>query len=187
MNQSIFDMVLWSMVIGIIMIKFYWVVAVELRYFKKRLSLQMLRTNFTESIILFLQIYVVYFFPLPETKFDAIIMFFGIVMYTTGVIFAFWGRLSMSNVWGVPGEHYKHQNKLITHGAFAYSRNPIYVGFLLIYYGFCIAIKSWLIILYLPLLLYFYKSIKKEEKLLKENFGEQYLKYKSSVPRFIFF
>ena len=91
----------------------------------------------------------------------------------------------MQQSWGVPGEHAAKQNKLVTKGPFAFSRNPIYLGFLLLYFGYAAAILSWLIILRLPLALYFYKSAKKEEINLEKKFGKEYTEYKSRVPLFI--
>ncbi len=169
------------MVVTIIIVKAFWIWT-EIKYFKNRVNFEMFKTNFIEAVILILQILAVYIYPLPTTDFDRIIVGMGIVMFILGIILAVWARLTMNRVWGVPGEHAAQQDALITTGPFKFSRNPIYLGFLLIYFGFAIAIKSWLIILRIPLLIYFYKSAKIEEKLLMERFGEKYKRYKTKVP-----
>ncbi|GEM_PF-266003 len=179
------NILLWSMVVGIVLIKILWV-RTEAKYFNHRVNFTMLKTNAIEALILALQILVVYYLPLPKTPFDGLFVVAGIAMYVLGIILALWARGSMMHFWGIPGEHASvSQNKLVTEGAFRISRNPIYVGFAFIYIGFCIAIKSWLVILRIPLLVYFYKSALKEEKLLEKSFGEKYLAYKTRVPRFL--
>lgn len=167
--------------LGIIAIKIFWI-STEIRYFKNRLNFTMFKTNLIEALILFLQIYVAFYYPLPKTQFDNMLVWIGIAMYLSGIILALWARLTMNKVWGIPGEHSSQQKELTTTGPFAFSRNPIYLGFLLIYFGFSIAIRSWLIVLRIPLALYFYKSALKEEKLLEKKFGQKYLSYKSRVP-----
>lgn len=182
--MSIELLLLILMTVGIVLIKIFWI-ASEIKYFKQRLNWTMLKTNLVEAFILFLQILVVFILPLPKTPFDGFILWFGFALYLVGVVLAVWGRLTMNSVWGIPSEHHKQQNRLVTDGPFAFSRNPIYVGFILIYFGFCIAIKSWLIVLRIPLLIYFYKSAHREEKLLEKTFGKEYSDYKKRVPLFL--
>lgn len=169
------------LLLGIILIKIFWIYT-EIKYFKNRLNLKMLKTNSVEAVILILQIVAALLLPIPNNTAGEFIRILGIIMYVTGMIAALWARFTMNKVWGIPGEHAAQQNELITTGPFALSRNPIYFGFVLIYFGFAFAIGSWLFFLRIPLLLYFYRSAKKEEKLLEKRFGEKYLKYKASVP-----
>ncbi len=178
------NIVLWIMTIGIIVMKIVWI-RDEIKLFKTRLNFTMLKTNLIESGILILQIIQALYFPLPKTSPDGLILGTGIIIYTLGMVFAFWGKFSMNRVWGIPGEHSAKQNKVITNGAFAFSRNPIYLGIILIFLGFSIAIKSWLVVLRLPLFIYLYRSSVKEEKLLEKEFGKEYINYKSKTPRFL--
>lgn len=166
---------------GIILIKIFWLYT-ETKYFKNRVNFQMFKTNAVELLILILQVLAVYYFPLPLSKFDNLFLISGVLMYISGMILALWARSSMNKVWGIPAEHAEQQDKLVTTGPFRISRNPIYLGFLLIYFGFPIAIKSWLFFLRIPLVIYFYKSAKREEKLLEEKFGKEFIEYKSRVP-----
>lgn len=144
----------------------------------------MLKTNLVEAVILALQILQAVYFPLPKSLWDLLLVSAGIVMYISGTILALWARFTMNNSWGIPAEHSAKQDTLITTGPFQLTRNPIYIGFLLIYFGFALAIGSWLVVLRIPLLIYFYKSAKIEEKILAKKFGSKYLSYKSKVPRF---
>ena len=75
---------------------------------------------------------------------------------------------------------------LVTSGPFKFSRNPIYLGMMLILSGFNIFLGS-LIILVFPALfvIIINKIIKKEELKLEEFFGEKYLNYKNKVGKWI--
>ncbi len=170
--------------LGILIIKAVWI-RTELKFSKERFNLQMIKTNAVEALILILQILAAIFTPLPQSSFTHVLVIAGIVMYVSGFVLAFWSRAVMSKSWGVPGEHVAKQNKLVTTGPFSFSRNPIYLAFLLLYFGFAAAIQSWLIILRIPLVIYFYKSTLREEKNLEKMFGKEYVDYKARVPRFI--
>jgi protein-S-isoprenylcysteine O-methyltransferase Ste14 len=179
------NLILWHLVLGIIIMKIVWI-RTEVKLFKSRMNFTMLKTNAVEFGILLLQIIQVVYFPLSKTIYDTQFQILGILMYAVGMLFAFWGRKSMNRVWGIPGQHAAKQNKLITGGIFNYSRNPIYVGIIFIYLGFSIAVKSWLVILRLPLFIYLYRSAIREEKLLEKEFGSEFIAYKSRTPRFLF-
>ncbi len=81
---------------------------------------------------------------------------------------------------------YSAKGKLVTTGLYKYTRNPQYVGFLLITGGLNI---QWLTIITTalwPILAYLYYRLSKiEEKDSEAKYGEEFLKYKKSTPRFI--
>ena len=76
---------------------------------------------------------------------------------------------------------------LITDGIYCYSRNPMYMGMVLILLGFAILLGSWVSFLVLPGFTAFvhYRFICHEEKNLKELFGEGWLAYQIKTPRWI--
>lgn len=78
-------------------------------------------------------------------------------------------------------------NAIVTDGPYRYSRNPIYVALSLIYAGIGVAIDSaWVLALLAPLLIVMqYGVIRREERYLTEYFGDEYLRYKASVRRWI--
>lgn len=111
----------------------------------------------------------------------------------TGFIIALLGEAI--RLWGVSwaGSETRTTGKvggtyLIISGPFAYVRNPLYVGNILIYLG--LGIMSYAMFPYLQIiaLLFFifqyYLIVKAEEEYLFNTFGEQYKKYFESVPRF---
>ncbi len=82
---------------------------------------------------------------------------------------------------------YGEPQQLVTSGWFRYSRNPIYVAFLiplasLGYYSTTAAMAACG--LYMLSMTYF--VIAREEQVLEKAFGETYLDYKASVPRWLF-
>lgn len=78
---------------------------------------------------------------------------------------------------------------LITNGPFAYVRNPLYVGNILLYAGvgvMSMALMPWLLIIAM-LWFYFqyYLIVLQEEEYLAERFGDEYEKYRKVVGRFV--
>lgn len=78
---------------------------------------------------------------------------------------------------------------LITNGPFAYVRNPLYVGNILIYCGIGImsmALFPWLLLAAVGwFYLQYYLIVTKEEEYLAKQFGDAYADYARSVMRFI--
>jgi len=81
----------------------------------------------------------------------------------------------------------KHTSRVITKGIFALSRNPIYLGWLVILAGLAISNRSWTAMI-MPIVMFFLLSrlvIAKEEKDLTHQFGNEYLAYKSEIRRWL--
>lgn len=78
---------------------------------------------------------------------------------------------------------------LITHGPFAYVRNPLYLGNFLLSLGLCLmawAWVPWMLLLFIGLFGWQYWSIiSLEEEHLHLRFGAQYTEYLQNVPRFV--
>ena len=78
------------------------------------------------------------------------------------------------------------ENKLVTTGAYAWVRNPIYSSISLMLTGTLI-LQNNLFLLIIPFIFWLILTllIKKEEVVLAKVFGEEYLSYKSKVNRCI--
>jgi len=78
---------------------------------------------------------------------------------------------------------------LVTQGPYAYIRNPLYAGNLLIYSGVSVMANSLFPYLLIIGIIYFYIQyifiIRDEEKFLTEKFKDKYLEYEQSVNRLI--
>lgn len=125
------------------------------------------------------------FFPL-HVPYDIPIRSFGLTILTVGAVLAVWAKVTMKSNWGFPGIHtISIQKYLVTDGPFQYTRNPIYLGIILMCFGMAIALKSAFIFLIFILYYYFQNKIQSEEDALIKHFGKDYIEYCSEVPRFI--
>jgi len=80
------------------------------------------------------------------------------------------------------------KNELVTTGIYAYSRHPQYLGIMLITIGWFVHWPSLVVLIMLPILLYFYYKLAiQEEKEVMDSLDDpdEYLEYKKAVPRFI--
>ena len=82
---------------------------------------------------------------------------------------------------------YRPTNKLTTSGSFAFSRNPIYLAFILAHLGAGLAVNTlWhVILLPAPLALLHYGVIAREERYLSRRFGDEYQQYRARVRRWL--
>ncbi len=81
-----------------------------------------------------------------------------------------------------------HKNKtLITYGPFSLVRNPLYVFSMIGVTGIGLMSNNIGIMIALPLLflILYIDLVGREEKFLKQNFGEEYVAYCRAVPRFL--
>ena len=82
---------------------------------------------------------------------------------------------------------FKKVNRLITSGIYKYSRNPMYLGLLMIVMSSSIFYLN-IFSITTPMLFYFWINIfqiKREEIFLTEKFGKEYLSYKNKTRRWI--
>jgi protein-S-isoprenylcysteine O-methyltransferase Ste14 len=81
---------------------------------------------------------------------------------------------------------HKAQNQIVTSGIYGYVRHPQYLGFLLITSGMNI---QWItlptLFLWPAIVVLYYRLAKEEDRKMEEKFGEEYRKYKNTVPMFI--
>lgn len=79
--------------------------------------------------------------------------------------------------------------ELIVAGPFAYVRNPLYVGNMLLYVGVGIAadaLAPWLVLGAAAYFLFqYWMIVSLEEEFLEKKFGEAYRSYRKAVPRFL--
>ena len=76
---------------------------------------------------------------------------------------------------------------LVIEGPFKVTRNPIYVGFTLIYTGIALLVNTLWPLLLLPVVQNVMRQgvIEREERYLERKFGQEYLAYKERVRRWI--
>ena len=76
---------------------------------------------------------------------------------------------------------------IVSNGLYAYTRNPMYLALTLLYIGVSIMTNAyWGLLLLVPLLILVQKGIiEREEHYLTQKFGEEYIRYRSRVRRWL--
>jgi protein-S-isoprenylcysteine O-methyltransferase Ste14 len=105
-----------------------------------------------------------------------------------------WRSLAIGVVLIVPGlliramasGHVRKNEALATSGPYAYTRNPLYLGSLLIGIGFAAAARSWWVAVVLVVMFFaiYLPVIRSEEAFLREKFPE-FEEYARRVPRML--
>jgi len=78
------------------------------------------------------------------------------------------------------------EDKLITAGTFALSRNPIYIAFIIFFLGVFLSyptIATLLFLIFLTIMIH--RQILREEEFLKGHYGKEYEQYIANVRRYI--
>ncbi len=78
-------------------------------------------------------------------------------------------------------------NSLQVGGIYSRTRNPMYLGLVIVYAGLSFLIGGWWNLILLPVLIIIVQEyiIRREEEYLQRRFGDEYLAYKSSVRRWL--
>lgn len=88
-------------------------------------------------------------------------------------------------VFGWKGIH-EAKGQIVTTGIYAHVRHPQYLGFLLLTLGMNLEWMTFFTLLLWPVIVVlYYRLARTEEKYSEDQFGEEYRKYKRSVPMFI--
>jgi len=107
---------------------------------------------------------------------------FGLLLAAAGFALAVWARLNLGELWSGQAAAVKQGHRLIQHGAFAVVRHPIYVGIGAMFAGTFLVTGSpgWLGVV-LVTFAYWAWRVGVEERLMREQFGEQWLDYQARV------
>lgn len=108
----------------------------------------------------------------------------GALVVALGEIIRLWAVL---HIGAISRTRSDRLGPLIASGPFAYVRNPLYVGNILLWTGFSIAARLvWLApIVVLLLALEYHAIVRWEEQLLITRIGEPYTRYMRDVPRWV--
>jgi protein-S-isoprenylcysteine O-methyltransferase Ste14 len=80
----------------------------------------------------------------------------------------------------------RKNEELATTGPYAYTRNPLYLGSIVIALGFALSARSWLILVFLLVMFFaiYLPVIRGEEAFLRQRFPE-FAEYERRVPRLL--
>jgi protein-S-isoprenylcysteine O-methyltransferase Ste14 len=110
----------------------------------------------------------------------------GWPLLSAGALLIGWFEWAMRHA-GTPANPYKPVSNIVTEGPFHYTRNPAYLSMTMIYLGIAALANALWAMLLLPVALLVIQRgvIEREERYLERKFGEEYLRYKAQVRRWI--
>jgi len=104
-------------------------------------------------------------------------LFGGLLIYLCGMIFATVAVLNFAT---------SAKNKPVTNGLYRVSRNPMYVGLLLMQIGLGVVCASWLYLLLTAVLMILLNAVLAfEERYCLDRYGDAYREYMNRTPRWI--
>lgn len=126
--------------------------------------------------------------PLPSTQeffHSQAVSWIGISLCVAGLALLLWSLVSFGQSFRV-GIDTTTPDKLITTGALAISRNPIYVAFAGILIGLFLTFPNWILLAYLIAGAWlFNRQVLREETYMKVHYGPSYEEYCSQVRRYL--
>ena len=140
------------------------------------------------SVYLLILSYLIGEFVLPKYPMLYIFNFLGLFLIIVSPIIFFSSR----NAFYAHNENLLPQtdtDTIIKTGIYAYSRNPIYLSFVLFHLGMFLTFENIMYFLSSIGLFFWLNNyvIKEEEDFLKDKFKEDYIRYCKSVKKWIFF
>lgn len=110
----------------------------------------------------------------------------GFIVVLLGLGIAMVGRYNLGTNWATCYEYQvKRKHELVTHGVYNYIRHPIYTGLWLFFIGSELIVQSYLLYIYIFLIIAIDKQAKLEEQLLVKHFGNVYKAYMKRTKRFL--
>jgi len=168
----------WMLVIPILIISFSDMRATASRESGKAGDFQLTRKENRLTYAVFLPMVVswVYAVFLP-LQLGTIWLYSGLIICLFGMIFTIVAILNFAT---------SPKDKVINKGLYRFTRNPTYIGMILMQIGLGIACSSWLyLLLTVALMILLNANLSAEERYCLYRYGDDYRKYKNSTPRWI--
>jgi protein-S-isoprenylcysteine O-methyltransferase Ste14 len=109
----------------------------------------------------------------------------GVAMCFGGLILFLLSLVSFAQSFRV-GIDVEQPDKLVTTGIFAFSRNPIYIGFAFVLLGQFLVFPNWILLVYLAVGMWlFHRQVLREEEFLRRHYGQEYVEYSKHVRRYV--
>ena len=128
-----------------------------------------------------------YVFPTSELFHESRIVLSGAVLFVALFLLLWSGGVFRKYKTTVHPQRLENTSYLVTGGIYRYSRNPMYLSFLLILISWGIYLGSLLSFLVIPIFIWFITKyqILPEEQVLEKKFQDTYREYKRNVRRWI--
>jgi protein-S-isoprenylcysteine O-methyltransferase Ste14 len=168
----------WILVIPMLIILFSDMRATESRESGKAGDFQLTRkeNRLTYAVLLPMDVSWVYAVFLP-LQLGTVWLYSGLIVCLFGMIFTSVAILNFAT---------SPKDKVITKGLYRFTRNPTYIGMILMHIGLGIACASWLFLLLTVVMMIMLNAVlSSEERYCLYRFREDYQKYKNNTPRWI--
>ena len=175
-----FELGLWNAWIFIIPLIVVWFVGIKFLFSKRMPDSPSLKRRKDKIImqILMVTMFTSFFYSIfLPLKLGTIWLSIGLLIYLAGMVFV---TIAMIDFATTPID------KPVTKGIYRYSRNPMFIGFFLVYLGIAVACISWvyLVITILFILIMHYIS-PFEEAITLGHYGKAYKEYMKRAPKWI--
>ena len=168
----------WLLVIPILLLSFSDMKVTAAREPTEPADFQLTKKENRLTYAVFLPMVVSWFYAvfLP-LQLDTTWLISGLIIYIFGIAFTI---VAIRNFATSP------EDKVITKGLYSVTRNPTYIGLLLMQTGLGIACSSWLyLLLAVVLAILLNANLTAEERYCLHKYGDNYQKYKNETPRWI--
>lgn len=155
----------------------------------RREGLAMFLTRVIAFFIL-LAVLILYGFGSPWMRFLAVpipdgLRAAGFFLSIAGLIFWIGTQLALDKEWS-PQLQLQSGHRLVTTGTYARIRHPLYTAMAVWAAGFALVTANWIFIAFAVLTpILFFLRVPREEKMMLDQFGEEYRKYMKRTGRFL--
>ena len=175
-----FELGLWNAWIIVIPLIISWFTGVKFLFSKrmsKTPSLKRKKDKIISNILVLAMFFSFFYSAFVPLKLETIWFYIGLLVYLVGILLII---LTMIDFATTPID------KPVTKGVYRYSRNPMFIGFFLVYIGIAIACISWvymvLTILFICMVQYLSPF---EEAITLGHYGKVYKEYMKRTPKWI--
>ena len=126
--------------------------------------------------------------PLPvilPPSVHIVILVVGSLLYFPGIALYLWGYRTLGHMFGISsgfGATLYQDHKLIQDRPYRFMRHPMYLAVILAAFGALLIFRTWAMVLFSILSLGVVVRARREERLLDEEFGEEWETYMQNVP-----
>ena len=124
--------------------------------------------------------------PAPIFAASTFALYAGVILSIAALALGLWAVITLRRA-GTNVDPRKTSTAMVAAGPFGFTRNPIYVGFTLLFLGITLALNCWwgLALLVPTLVVMHVGVIRREEYYLEKKFAADYLRYKYNVSRYV--
>ena len=175
-----FELGFWNAWILIIPLIIYWFSGIKF-LFSKRMPesppLKRRKDRIISQILVITMFFSFFYSIFVPLKLGTIWLYIGLLVYLAGIVLI---TLTMIDFATTPID------KPVTKGIYRYSRNPMFIGFFLIYAGIAIACISWVYMVLTILFILIVNHLSPfEEAITLGHYGKAYKEYMKRTPRWI--